>query len=458
MNRLRMMTAALIALSLAGCAIAPARVDRPQVAAAWQAMPTAGSAQQQDGAWWRAFGSAELDRLMDTALKGNLDWHAALARIEQSRALLKATEADAYPQASLDGSVSNSRNRSGGAQRTSTTSNSRQAGVSVSYEVDLWGRLAADRGSAKSSLAAARFSALGTRLLLETELASTYFQLCTLDERLALAKKNTTLARDTLTRVGAQRRLGAVDDVAVAQQRQLVESLAAGEALLTSQRHDAKTALAVLTGSAPQGFTLKTQAVASFALPTPAAGQPAELLTRRPDILQAEAQLAAAEADVASARAAFYPQLTLTAKGVVSAVSGGGTGVLTSLLAGLTQPLFDGGRLSASLSLNKARRDELVAAYKQTVLAALKEGEDALDGWLQTATRTDALGRSLAAARDAYRLSDGRYRAGAIDYLTLLDAQRTLIASEDGYLAAGNDRLDALLTLYKALGGAGRPA
>ncbi|RXZ43482.1 ABC transporter permease [Crenobacter cavernae] len=135
-------------------------------------------------------------------------------------------------------------------------------------------------------------------------------------------------------------------------------------------------------------------------------------------------------------------QNTLTVLlGSVAAISllVGGTGVLTSLLAGLTQPLFDGGRLSASLSQNKARRDELVAAYKQTVLAALKEGEDALSGWQQTAMRTDALGRSLSAARDAYRLSDGRYRAGAIDYLSRLDAQRTLIASEGGYLAAGND-------------------
>lgn len=452
MKQIRLVISFGMMVAFSGCALMGTAEPMPAMAmpTSWQAMQSTDTVKVGE-TWWQQFNNPELDRLIALANAQNQSWQAALQRIEQARAALQSAGAVAWPQ--LSGSASTSGTQTRYKSQTATT-HEQNAGVNLSYEVDLWGRVAAGKESARQQLRVSQYDAAGVRLILETDVASAYFQLCALTERLALAEKNYALIRDTLTRMEAKQRFGAATELELSQQRQLVASTAASLETLKSQVQAARTALAVLAGTAPQDFQVVTTSLTTLQRPIPEANQPATLLTRRPDILQAEANLLAADANVIAARAEFFPKVTLSASGAVSGFVSGGATVAGSLMAGLTTPLFDGGKLSANLSSARARREELVATYRETVLQALKEGEDALFSVQSNQAREKQLHISLAAAQTAYRLSQVQYQVGAIDYLTLLDTQRTLINSQDSDITGQYDALVAILTLYKALGGA----
>jgi NodT family efflux transporter outer membrane factor (OMF) lipoprotein len=249
---------------------------------------------------------------------------------------------------------------------------------------------------------------------------------------------------------------GAASALEVAQQRSAVASFEAQIPQLEQQLQAAQTSLDILLGRAPGATTVQAEALTTLALPDIAAGQPSALLERRPDIRRSEADLQAADADIGAARAAFYPSVTLSASAGLEGVASGGASALASLVAGLVQPIFTGGALEGELERSKARREELVAAYRQTVLTAFKEVQDALKTVETSAARAVLLSRAADESRAAFRLAQIAYGAGASDFLTVLDAQRTLLSNEDSVVQAELDRYTTSAGLFKALGGGWR--
>lgn len=438
--------------ALTACASHIAPLAKPAMPASqWQAaLPDAAIHAQG----WSTYASPELLRLQALALADNPGWQAALSRVAQARATLAGVQGSQQPQLSVDGARSSSQSRLAGQENHSE---SWQAGVSLAYEADLWGRLAAGNRAAQADLAASQFAADASRLVLETDVASAYFRLCLLDERVALNQDDLALAGQILTGLQGRLRVGSASALDLSQQEQLLATLQASRASLLAQRYAALTALAILVGQPPQGFQVRSVALANIQPALPALSQPASVLTRRPDIRQAEANLAAADADVDAAKAAFFPRLTLSARSAWSAAGSGPAGLAASLLAGLSAPLWDGGQLNASLQRNAARRDELTAAYRSSLLTALKEGEDALEGWVRQQERDAALARAQDAAERSLRLSQGKLRIGSLDQLSLLSVQRSWVASRDSRAQSRFDSLQSSLTLYKALGGSWQP-
>ena len=441
-----------VACGLAGCSLVPA-YDRPSVPtqAAWGTPPSAAStAVSVTADWWQRFASPELDQLMAEALAANQDLAAAIARIDQARASTRIAGAPLLPSIDAAGSASRTRTRT--SQRTRNSS-SGQALLTASYEVDLWGKNAAGLEAAQHALNATTFDGDALALVVQSEVASTYFDAVALKQRLAIARENLAAASQVLKLVQIQMAQGAATALDLAQQRTAVATFEAQIPTLEQQLEADQSSLAILLGRAPGNTNVEMAKLDALTLPTIAAGQPADLLGRRPDIAEAEANLKAANADIGVARAAFYPSLTLSASAALSGLATSGTSTAASLAAGLVAPIFEGGQLEGQLDLTKARKQELVATYRQTVLTSFKEVEDALSTVETSAARVKSLQTAADQAREAFRLAQLSYGAGATDFLTVLDAQRTLLDNEDSLVQAQSDRLTAAAGLFKALGG-----
>jgi NodT family efflux transporter outer membrane factor (OMF) lipoprotein len=440
------------ACALVGCSMVPT-YERPPVPtqAAWAAQPGASTAAVPVSAdWWQHFDSPDLDALMAEALAANQDIAAAIARIDQARANTRIAGAPLLPNVEATGSTSGtlSHNR----HRTQTGS-SGEALLTASYEIDLWGKNAAGLEASKHALNASFFDREALALVVQSEVASTYFDAVSLRQRLAIARENLAAAQQVLKLVQIQMAQGAATALDLAQQRTAVATFEAEIPTLEQQLEADQTSLAILLGRAPGGTTVERDKLDALGLPSIAAGQPADLLGRRPDIAEAEANLKAANADIGVARAAFYPSLTLSAQGALSGLTTSGTSTAASIAAGLVAPIFEGGQLEGQLDLTKARKQELVATYRQTVLTSFKEVEDALSTVQTSAARVKSLQTAADQAREAFRLAQLSYSAGASDFLTVLDAQRTLLDNEDSLVQAQRDRFTAAASLFKALGG-----
>jgi NodT family efflux transporter outer membrane factor (OMF) lipoprotein len=246
---------------------------------------------------------------------------------------------------------------------------------------------------------------------------------------------------------------GAATALELAQQRTSVLNIEAELPALRQQLQQTQHALAVLLGRPPQGFRIAGESLSALQLPAVAAGQPATLLERRPDIRRAEAQLQAANADIGAARAALYPSVRLSAASGVSGFLSGGSTNVTTLAASLAQTIFDGGRLQGQLAQSQARRTELAAQYVQAVLTSFREVEDSLVAVQANEIRAAALTQSAAQAQRAYQLAVARYEAGAHDLLNLLDSQRSRLQAQDSLIQAELARYTATVDLFKALGG-----
>ncbi len=401
--------------------------------------------------WWTGFGSAELNQLMATARASNHDIKAALQRIRQARAQVKGAQAALLP--TLDASASTGRS----GQVDQPDSNSYRGNLLVGYELDLWGANAAGVTGAEASAEASAFDAAALDLVLQGDVASTYFTYLALGERLKVAQENLAIARNTLALIEVQAAAGAVSGLEVAQQRQQVASISAQIPDLEGQRRQAVNALALLAGTTAGVLGEPGGRLDGLTLPIIQPGIPSDLLRRRPDIRSAEASLVAANADIGVARAAFLPTISLTAEGGIASAMLEAVfrpeSLLYSLAASLVAPIFDGGRRDADLEASKARYEELVYSYQQTALTAFREVEDALVDQESQALREAALVESARQARQAYNIAATQYRAGAIDLLTLLDTQRTLLSAQDSLVQARLARFTAAVSLAKALGG-----
>lgn len=447
----------IAALALAGCATG-AGPGAPAVAlpAQW-ATPASGPPQadaQADAvtpAWWRSFGSAELDGLVAQARAGNFDLAAAAARVAQAEAQARQAGARLLPE--VTGAVNAARQgQLGGDAAVDGT----RLGValSASYEVDVWGRLGATRDGAQAALRASVFDQEAVRLSISAGVAHAWLQGVALRERQDIAALNLRSAERLLALVAARQRAGAASALELAQQRGLVAAQRRAHASVRQQADAAQTALALLMGQAGRAASA-TAALQGLRVPSVAAEVPAALLARRPDIARAEAHLAAAQANVAAARAAMLPGLTLGA----SLGTGGDRlerafdNPVYALAAALAAPIFDAGRRATGHELAQAQREELLAAYRRTVVQAYGDVQNALDAAAGADAQMQAQAEVVAQARQAFALSESRYRAGADTLLTLLDAQRALYAAQDEAVQLQLARLQARVALYKALGG-----
>jgi outer membrane protein, multidrug efflux system len=444
-----------VAGGLAGCSFVPA-YENPTVPtqAAWATQPKDGAgAVAVTADWWHQFRSPELDSLMAEALAANQDIAAAIARIDQARANTRSAGAPLLPNVEATGSLSgththqNHRTRNNGAG---------QAVLTANYEVDLWGKNAAGLESAEHTLKANVFDRDALTLTVQSEVAATYFDAVALKQRVDIARANLDAANQVLKLVQIQMNQGAATALDLAQQRTAVATFEAQIPVLEQQLEADRTSLAILAGRAPGDTTVDTGKLDALHLPAIATGQPSDLLQRRPDIAEAEANLRAANADIGVARAEFFPSLTLSPELVLSGLSSSGTATAASIAAGLVAPIFEGGRLEGQLELSKARKQELVATYRQTVLTSFKEVEDALSTVETSAAQVRSLQTAADQAREAFRLAQLSYSAGATDFLTVLDAQRTLLTNEDSLVQAQLDRFTAATNLFKGLGGGWR--
>lgn len=443
------MSAVLISL-LAGCAVSTP-YQRPDVA-----MPTtwnteaakAGSVVTSD--WWKQFGNTELNQLMEQALAANHDLAAAVSRIEQSRAAAGGVAANRYPTVGVSASATETRGRNDIGDADSRSS---QAAVNVSYELDLWSGKAAEREAVDARVTSSVYDRDAVALVLQADVATNYFQMLALKDRLAIARKNLVAARNVLTLTETRYAKGANTGLEVAQQRTAVLNIEAQIPQLEQELLTTRTALAVLLGETPQNFSITGESLDGLSVPAVAAYQPPELLERRPDIKRAEADLIAANANIGAARAALYPRLTLGASSVAGGLLTSGSSVVTSLIASLSQTVFDGGKLQSQVRQSEAQKKELVAQYLQTVLTGLKEAQDGFGAVASSQSRQRLLEQAVLEAQEAYRIANVRYTAGSQDLLTLLDSQRTQLQAEDNRVQAELARLTATVGLYKALGG-----
>lgn len=443
-----------VALALSACSVTPT-YERPtvDVPTAWDAN-AAGTTLSAE--WWKRFGSTELDALITEAGSANHDLAAAAQRIEQARASAQIARSRLMP--AVDASVSASRDRreTDFSDQTATDS-SDQATLSVSYEADLWGGNRANANAARARVSASEYDHDAVALVLQSDVASSYFQILALHDRLEIARKNADAARKLLSLVEVRYRNGAATALDVAQQRTTLLSIQADIPALEQSLNETLHALAILLGRAPQGFSVKGLSLAELTLPTVNAEAPATLLDRRPDIRAVEASLIAANADVGAARAALYPSVGFSASAAVSGALTGGSTTLASLTASLVQTLFDGGNLRGQVTLSEAARGELAESYMQTVLVSFREVEDSLSAVATSEARTQLLTQTVEQAREAYRLAGVRYQEGVEDLLTVLDSQRTQLSTEDSLVQAQLARYSATLSLFKSLGGGWSP-
>ena len=447
MRKKTLKTAIALSLSLSACSLAP-EYHRPQTAAptGWSVVSGVGSSDRPSiTPFWQELGSDELNTIMKTALAQNLDLEAALHRIEQARAQTKVAGSALYPSVEASGGASRS------FQDPRDVTAARGTG-SVSYEVDLWGKNRSNRAAANYRADATAFDRDALQLIVTSDTTDFYSQALSLTERLRIGESNLKNAQEVLRIIEARYSAGSVSGLEVSQQRVAVNNFRAALATLNQQRSTTLNALAILVGQAPQSLEAPRDTLASLKVPEIALTPPATLLTARPDIESAEALLRAANADIGAARAAFFPSLNLGLDASMAAGFGGPAAAALSLANSVLAPIFTGGRLTGNLESVTARQKELAAQYQKTVLVAFQEVEDALAAFKNANEQVTISRETVRESQNAYDIAKARFDAGAIDYLTLLETQRSLYQTQDTEIANYQEQIAAFVQLRKALG------
>lgn len=449
MRKFTLSALALTAALLGAPAFAQAPVAGPVVASA--------PASTQAG-WWQALGDPVLSSLIAQGLEANLDIEQARTRIERSQALLVGAKAESWPRGSvgLQGRASQaSETEAPGLTRSERRAHSVAAALEFSWEVDLFGRLGNQAGAAGHRLQASEAQLRAVRLAVSAEIANAYFALVGAREQIELARTVASNREGTLRLVTLRAGGGLAAPIDAVRARADLEAALADLPGLEADARVASHRLAVLTGQAPSAFALPTATtVAPMAVPLPIPESEA-WLAQRPDIQEFESELRARALDVKAVRAEFYPRLTFTGvlgfvAGSVSAIGSGGT--LSWLSApSLLAPLFDRPRIEARLSAVKADQKVALAAYRQRLLVATEEVENALARYAAGQQQFDHLQRRTQLASEAERLSRVRYEAGAADLLELLDAQRTAQQVNLALSVALTQQRQNLVTVFRGM-------
>ena len=443
----------VLALAVAGCSTAPPKAMKAEdLPNAFAAPMAPGSQQQVTAAWWKAYSSPELTSLIHDARIGNLNLAAAAARVQQAQAQAGIAVSALLPKVTL-GALANRQ----GSKTPNSSFNTFGASLGASYELDFWGLERDNLRAARNSARAAIYAEDVVRLTTDASVASAYFTVLALRERITIANRNIEVAKRILAVTKARVVDGLSSNLDLAQQNAMLAGQEAQIPMLEEQEREMRYALAALLGSAPEGFGVKGNSLEGIATPAIDPGLPASLLTRRPDIAEAEASLLAAHANLDAARAAFLPAIGLTGNGGYTA------NTLKDLInpsnlawdagASLVQTIFDGGKLSSERDLAAAQEKEMVADYKKTVLSALSDVETELGSSESLLDQERLTAKQVASAEEAFRISEVQYREGVIDLLTLLQTQQTLFSSQDQLIQIRLARLQADVGLFRALGG-----
>jgi outer membrane protein, multidrug efflux system len=429
----------------------------PITPAAFEHSTAAQSAAWPAQDWYRGFGSDELNALVDLAVRDNTDLTGARERVAQADARARQAGAAILPKVSLDG---NATYLSGHSQQGSGHELDWFAMLSASYEVDFWGKNRATENAARFQAGASRAERDTVALTLLGGVAGEYFQVLALRERLAIARSNRDAAHKILEAVQARFDAGVASPTELASQKAAWYTAQIAISDLEQLEMEARAALALLLGRPPENFDVRGDNLDSLREPVIAAGLPSELLMRRPDVVVAEANLRAAHANLAAARAALFPSLTLTAGAGVQnpalpaiVLTIPGVGPSFSAVASLTQPIFDHGRLRAQQDEAAAKEQELLATYRAAIIASLVDVEKALAAVQHLDAVREFQQGSVAESERAFEGAHLRYQRGSGDFLTLLESQRTLYAARDQLAQYRLARLQALVALCKALGG-----
>lgn len=472
---IKALAASTAAAWLVGCSVAPRYQPPapPAVAAFKETIPAAEAGQWKTaepsdaiarGQWWRVFNDAQLDRLQAEAAQANPTLQAGLARLAQARAISRASQAEQVPR--IDGGLGPTRSRASPASQglapdADTSARTLwRAQASVSYEVDLFGRVASAVGAANADAEQAQALQRSLLLAVQADVAQHHFALRALDSESALLDETVKLREGALQLVERRFQAGETSELDAARARAELAVTRAEASALARRRAEVEHALAVLLGKTPAELSLARSPLAFEAIAIPA-GLPSALLERRPDIAAAERAMAAANARIGVARAAAFPRLSLTgALGFESADLGdlfrwsSRSWALGPLVGGLlSMPLVDGGRNRALADSARAQYDEAVADYRAKVLVAFREVEDSLSGLRTLAQQAREQQQAIDAAQRAAQLSAARYRHGFVNQLELIDAERLLLATQRAAAQIARDRALATVGLIRALGG-----
>jgi multidrug efflux system outer membrane protein len=444
-------------LALSACNLGP-RYHKPDIPPppAWRADEVGGPTTWPSADWWKGFSSPQLDILIDEAQHTNDDIAAAIARVREADAQARIAGAPLLPALSGTASATREREINLGIPG-STTADVFSPLLNATYEVDFWGKNRAALDAARLAAAASRYDRVTVELTVMTSVASTFFQAVEAQDRLNVARDNLASAETILKGLRLELKVGTITALDVAQQETTVAVLNASIPPLRQQLLQSIDALAILVGKPAEEVNLATGTLDALKEPEVIPGLPSELLTRRPDVAEAEAQLMSANASIAVARASFFPSIDLTASGgyastALSSLFNPASRVFT-LTGELTQPIFQGGALTGQYAYSKARYAELLADYHKTVISAFSNVEDALVSLQQTSLQYQRQADAVAKARRAYEITQRQFHIGTINILTVLNTENALFTAEDTLVQVKYAHLAALISLFNALGG-----
>jgi multidrug efflux system outer membrane protein len=453
------MLALLASLFFAGCAVGP-HYKAPQPAAAQfhAADPKLLAEAPLDARWWNQFEDPVLDSLMDRALAANNSIRIARARLAESRAVFDERKLDRVPTVPVDGSYQYSKEQIPGFGDQRQVVNTFRSGFDAFWEVDLFGRVRHGVAAARADNQAVEADLRDVQVSVVAELARNYFELRGAQWRLAVAERSLNNQRETLRLTQLRRDAGVGEEQDVASAAARVAAIEASIPSIEFEVTRAEYHVAVLTGTRPGELNadLSPRAYPAIAKVLPI-GNPGELLQRRPDVRAAERRLAAATERQGIASASLFPQVSVS--GFVGFLAGRGSTFFTgdsraySISPGLSWSAFDLGRARARVRGSNAATEEALATYEETVLRALEETESSFASYHAEQARLIKLNNQARESKRAADIARLRYREGVIDFLSLLDAERTQLQAEDAVAQSERDVYVAVIAMYKALGG-----
>ena len=429
---------------------------KPQQPPAAPSMQSSSVQSLGDEKWWDVFQDPELQALIGTALKNNYDVRIAATRVLQAQAQLGITRADQLPSLSAGGNITSLQSPKLGPIPAYEITQGEVAG-SAAWNLDFWGKYRRATEAARANLLANQWAQKEVMATLVASLATSYFQLRQLDLELEISKRTLSSRGNSLQLTQTLEQHGINSMLDVRQSEQLVYIAATEIPDFERQIAQHENAISILLGNnpsaVPRGLKLTEQPHA----PEVPVGVPSSLLERRPDVHEAEANLIAANAQIGVARAAYFPQISLTGSAgyespALTNLFTGPAGVW-NLAASLTQPIFEGGRLKSNVRLTEAQRDQMVLTYQQTIQGAFRDVSNALVAYRKDQEFTTQQQRLFESAQDAARLSEVRFKAGTTDYLEVLTNDTNSLTAELGLAQARGNELIALVQLYQALGG-----
>ena len=418
--------------------------------------------------WWQLYREPELDRLIATATELNQTLRQAVARVDEARALARVAGSYLYPTISNDPSF---RRQRYSANRESTITGNKVAQgatvndwlipIDLSYEIDVWGRVRRSFESARAQAKASEDDVGVVRLIVETDVTRFYYALRSLDAQAQILEQTVLAYREQVRLVSVQLRTGLVSPIVVAQAQAQLQTTVAQQRDVLRARADLEHALAILCGRPAPSFAVAVNPLGEVSPPAVPPGLPAQLLARRPDVAEAEQNLAAANAQIGVATAEFYPRFTLTSSAGFESANIASLFTwqsrVASILPSVSIPIFQGGRLRANLDATKARHRQAVAAYTNQILLAYGDVEDALTDLRALTDEVGSLREAVGASQDYQRFAQAQFKYGLVDYLIVIDAERTLLANQLSLAQAVNLQMGASIQLIKALGGGWNP-